>query len=98
VEKRPFPSRKFHQRSQKKREAPVKVGIIVPEVVGLLKDIQNQPEKLVESIRVDIRDSVGQYLSEMMKTDLSHILGRVDYKRVGEISVTAMAPMNVVLR
>lgn len=76
----------------------MKVGIIVPEVVGLLKDIQNQPEKLVESIRVDIRDSVGQYLSEMMKTDLSHILGRVDYKRVGEISVTAMAPMNVVLR
>ena len=33
----------------------MKVEIIVPEVVSIFKEIQQQPEKLYEMIRVDIK-------------------------------------------
>ena len=56
--------------------------ISVPEVVSLIKEIQGQPERLFEMIRVDMRQSVGRYLSEMMKAELTDFLGRERYKRV----------------
>jgi len=37
----------------------MKVEINVPEVVSLFKEIQKQPEKLFEMIRMDIRETVG---------------------------------------
>ncbi len=40
----------------------MKVEIRVPEVVNIFKEIYEQPEKLYEMIRVDFRQSVGQYL------------------------------------
>jgi putative transposase len=59
----------------------MKVEISVPEAVSLFKEIQQQPEKLFEMIRMDIRDSVGQYLSKLMKMELTHFLGRKPYER-----------------
>jgi hypothetical protein len=44
----------------------MKVEISVPEAVSFFKEIQEKPEKLFEMIRVDVRQSVGEYLSELM--------------------------------
>lgn len=62
----------------------MKVEINVPEVVNLFKEIQQQPEKLFEMIRMDIREAVGQYLSHLMGMELTHFLGRRRYERKGE--------------
>lgn len=59
----------------------MKVEISVPEVVEIFQGIQEQPEKLFEMIRTDIRESVGHYLSEMMSVELTHFLGREPYER-----------------
>lgn len=60
----------------------MKVEISVPEVVSIFKEIQEQPEKLFEMIRVDIRQSVGKYLSELMDKELTCFLGREPYERI----------------
>jgi len=62
----------------------MKVEINVPEVVSLFKEIQQQPEKLFEMIRVNIRETVGQYLSNLMDMELTHFLGRKRYERAEE--------------
>jgi len=59
----------------------MKVEISVPEVVSIFKEIQEQPEKLFEMIRCDIKETVGQYLTAMMNAELTHFLGREPYKR-----------------
>jgi putative transposase len=59
----------------------MKVEISVPEVVNIINEIQKQPERIFEMIRVNIREGVGQYLSEIMKTELTHFLGRDHYQR-----------------
>lgn len=59
----------------------MKVEISVPEVVNIFKEIQKQPEKLFEMIRLDIRETVGKYLTAMMDAELSHFLGRKPYER-----------------
>ncbi len=61
----------------------MKVEISVSEVVSIFKEIKEQPERLFEMIRVDIRETVGRYLSEMMTIELSHFLGRQPYERQG---------------
>ncbi len=62
----------------------MKIEISVPEVVSVFKEIQTQPEKLFEMIRLDVREAVGKYLSEMMNTELTHFLGRKPYERSDE--------------
>jgi putative transposase len=59
----------------------MKVEISVPEVVEIFKEIQEQPERLFEMIRFDIRETVGQYLTAMMNAELTHFLGRKPYER-----------------
>jgi len=60
----------------------MKVEISVPEVVSIFKEIQEQPERIFEMIRVEIRENVGEYLSELMKVGLTRFLGRESYERV----------------
>ena len=60
----------------------MKLEISVPEVVSIFKEIQDQPEKLYEMIRDDIRETVGQYLSGLMDAELTHFLGRKRYERL----------------
>jgi len=64
----------------KKGETPIKVEISVPEVVEIFKEIQEQPEKLFDMIRVEIRENVGEYLSKLMDMELTHFLGRERYE------------------
>jgi len=59
----------------------MKVEISIPEVVDIFKEINKQPEQLYEMIRVDIRETVGKYLSELMDAELTHFLGRKRYER-----------------
>ncbi|MDP6180162.1 MAG: transposase, partial [Desulfatiglandales bacterium] len=60
----------------------MKVEISVPEVVSFFKEIQEQPDKIFEMIRVDIRQSVGEYLSKLMDTEMTCFLGRERYERI----------------
>ena len=62
----------------------MKIEISVPEVVCVFKEIQAQPEKLFELIRLDVREVVGKYLSEIMNAELTHFLGRDPYERKAE--------------
>jgi len=42
----------------------MKLELTVPEVVDLIKQIQEQPGNLFEMIRVNVKETVGQYLSD----------------------------------
>lgn len=65
----------------------MKLEVSVPEVVELFKEIQQQPEKLFDMIRCDIKETVGQYLTTLMNAELSHFLGRQPYERgCGEVN------------
>jgi hypothetical protein len=69
------------KKTKKRGETPMKVKISVPEVVKIFKEIQAQPERIFDMVRVDIRESVGEYLSKMMEMELTHFLGRDRYER-----------------
>ena len=58
----------------------MKVKIRVPEVIDIFKEIQEQPEKLFDMIRCDIKETVGEYLSKLMDVELTHFLGRERYE------------------
>jgi putative transposase len=58
----------------------MKVEISVPEVVSIFKEIQEQPERIFEMIRVEIRENVGEYMSKLMDVELTHFLGRQWYE------------------
>ena len=58
----------------------MKVEISVPEVVSIFKEIQEQPERIFEMIRVEIRDNVGQYLSKLMDLERTRFLEREWYE------------------
>ena len=38
----------------------------IPEVVEIFKEIQDRPEKFFDMIRVDNKEKVGQFLTNMM--------------------------------
>ena len=59
----------------------MKLDVSVAEAVDLIKEIREQPEGLFEMIRVNVKESVGQYLSELMETELTGFLGRGHYQR-----------------
>jgi len=59
----------------------MKLEITVPEVKEIFKAIEKRPEQLFEMIRLDIRETVGEYLSAMMNAELTHFLGRGPYER-----------------
>jgi putative transposase len=59
----------------------MKVEISVPEVREIFNEIQQQPQKLFEMIRFDIQETVGEYLSALIKAELTHFLGREPYER-----------------
>ena len=58
----------------------MKVEISVPEIVNIFKEIQEQPDKIFEMIRVDIRQSVSEYLSKLMDMERTQFLGRQWYE------------------
>lgn len=60
----------------------MKMEISVPEAMELINEIRRQPEGLFEMIRVNVKESVGQYLSGLMEAELTGFLGRERYQRV----------------
>ena len=60
----------------------MKMEITVPEVMQLINEIRQEPETLFEVIRTNVKESVGQYLSELMETELTGFLGRGPYERL----------------
>jgi putative transposase len=59
----------------------MKLEITVAEVKEIFKEIQEQPERLFEMMRLDIKKTVGQYLTALMNTELTNFLGREPYER-----------------
>jgi len=66
-------------------EIPMKLDVTVSEFKELFKNLQS-PDELFELLRVDLRDQVGDYLSAMMKAELTDHLGRVPYERTNKSS------------
>ena len=62
----------------------MKLEFTLPEVADFIKDIQQNPENIFHAMRLDIRETVGRYLSELMKAELTHFLGREPYQRSEE--------------
>ena len=60
----------------------MKAEISLPEVVSIFKEIQEQPERIFEMIRAEIKENVGQYLSKLMDMELTYFLGRDPYQRI----------------
>ena len=60
----------------------MKLELSVAEANELIKSI-HQPETLFEMIRDNVRQSVGEYLSELMNVELTSFLGRGWYERGG---------------
>ena len=61
----------------------MKMEITVTEAVELINQIRQEPNSLFEMIRTTVKENVGQYLSELMQTELSQFLGRRRYQRSG---------------
>lgn len=59
----------------------MKISLSVTELTNVFKEIQRQPERIFEMVRTEMNQSVGKYLSELMRAELSHFLGREPYER-----------------
>jgi putative transposase len=59
----------------------MKVEITVPEVIEIFNEIQKKPEALFEMIRLDLQQTVGEYISAIMNAEMTHFLGRHLYER-----------------
>ena len=64
----------------------MKVEISVAEVVQVFKELQEQPEKILEIVKANIPQAVGGYLSEIMRLELTRFLGRQPYERAEDES------------
>ena len=59
----------------------MRIKISVPEVVNLIKEIQGKPGRIFEIIGMNVQKDVGKYLTNLMKGELTHFLGREEYER-----------------
>ena len=59
----------------------MKMEITVAEVRELINEIREQPGSLFDMIRANVQETVGQYLSVLMDSELTHFLGRDRYER-----------------
>ncbi|HEX7534765.1 MAG TPA: IS256 family transposase [Syntrophales bacterium] len=62
----------------------MKLEVTVAEIAEIFKVIQERPEQLFEMIRLDVRDSIGKYLTTMMEAELTQFMGREAYVRVAD--------------
>ena len=64
----------------------MKVEISASEIVEVFKEIQEQPGKILEMVRVAMLKVVGGYLNDIMPVELTRFLGRKLYERVEEVN------------
>jgi putative transposase len=61
----------------------IELSVNVAEVKGYIKELIEAPGKYFSMIRYNVRESVGQYLSELMEAELTFYIGRERYERRG---------------
>ncbi len=54
----------------------MKIKLSVTEFLKVWKPIERKPERILSMIRTEIGKTVGLYLNEMMKMELTEFLGR----------------------
>lgn len=59
----------------------MKMEISVAEVRELINEIRQQTGNLFDMIRLNVQETVGQYLSALMNSELTEFLGRDRYER-----------------
>ena len=59
----------------------MKMEISIAEVRELINEIRQQPGNLFDMIRLNVQETVGQYLSTLMNSELTEFLGRERYER-----------------
>jgi putative transposase len=59
----------------------MKLQVSVTEMVDLIKEVQMAPARIFEILGMDIRKEVGEYLSNLMDVERTHVLGREKYER-----------------
>ena len=59
----------------------MEIKISVPEVVSLIKGLQENPSRIFEMATMNVQKDVGEYLTNLMKAELTHVLGREKYER-----------------
>jgi len=59
----------------------MKMEITVAEVFDLINEIKQQPQSIFEMIRANVQETVGQYLSSLMDSEMTRFLGRDRYER-----------------
>jgi putative transposase len=60
----------------------MKLEVSVTEAVQLIKEIQQQPGKILEMVKTDVPKVIGDYLSQVMQVELARFLGRQPYERI----------------
>ncbi len=61
----------------------IELSVNIAEVKGYIKELVEAPGKFFSMIRYNVRESVGQYLSELMEAELTFYIGRERYERRG---------------
>ncbi len=52
--------------------------------LNLIKEIQKNPARVFEMTTMNVQKDVGKYLTNLMKAELAHFLGREEYERTAE--------------
>ncbi len=61
----------------------MELKVNVPEVRSYINEIVKTPGKIFDVMRYNVRESVGNYLSYLMESELTFYLGRERYERPG---------------
>jgi putative transposase len=61
----------------------IELSINVPEIREFIKEIVETPGKVFEIMRFNVQQTVGRYLSLLMESELTFMLGRGRYERAG---------------
>ena len=59
----------------------IEVSINIPEIREFIKEIIEVPGRIFEIMRFNVQETVGRYLSLLMESELTFILGRERYER-----------------
>ena len=56
------------------------------DFLAIVDNIHKKPETIFKMILADMRESVDQYLPQLIKMEHTHFLGREPYVRKGEVT------------
>ena len=65
----------------------IEVNINVPELRELIKEIAEVPGRIFCMLRLNVKETVGNYLTHLMKAELTFFLGRDRYEKKGGHSI-----------